>query len=864
MALSQNGKARHEFRDPQQKGTTGLTFAEAYLLRKAKEEESRRVVYEPRSLIFSLEDFYKVMKQIKQEIQGNASLKKIKHTLKSIPSNFAKHITEWCDEDKLDILHHAIINDKPSVVTFLLAETNFFSPRHTPQFNPYAHLAAMAGHAECLKTILHNRPSFFFASEKPCHDIRLPDNILRKLKSNEKTGPPRRNIRLLEEIKMTTKDAEKKIAAVDSAVDVAAVLDKELGDADKFLKTSKLRLPVHSFSGKSEHKKSQVLKKERHTTSSVDTPKKNVQKESKNKLPNASVTSSINIQQTKTSEGSVSLKLPGVKSKLKSINKPVHDRNHFIQRLNPASRGHLITVFWDLASQFEQGVVCGAGKPVQVQYAPDSHLKPNSTTFDTEKKVRYLHNRFASGSKKNKSSHEIAKKPSVAANPQVKKEYTENLYSKRLEIGVRGSKRYKQFQLRLPTNEQKEKEQDNSYMQKTPLTYAAEKGHEDCVQIILNMVIVRRNPTVAATDPITLATKARSPETIILLMSKNYSRDDLQNAVLLSIREMYPDCLTALLSKGRARNALFGGVNLFHILFSQCVISGNRYELMPEMTQTLVSCKEDVNASNVPMTFPMYTLINSAFNITTGKQIFFFVECLHILLKNKANPHFDEAKQQKRPFSNAFSFSRRAFTSAINCIFGSAKSSLNFFEKSYWSKLFMKKFVTTIEMHDRTHRRQLNDLLFEYMEAVCELGLDKTIVRCLLRYGGNPDHMSQGKYAVNVYFDRLLPYMTKFEVFNSYEYYSQELDTLMILCKQMSRFHLRQAMFIFLQDHLLSAPIQALPITRSFAARMDHMMRNPRTLSELSALTIWIYFRRNKVMLNNMPWPKPLIQAVLP
>ncbi|GFR91967.1 hypothetical protein ElyMa_002606300 [Elysia marginata] len=863
MTISQNGPGMHGSIQSvlDDKPQHALTFADAYLLRKAKEADAKHRKDETRALVSNMEEFQHFMNKISNEIQGGAPLKHIKKSLQMIPANFNKLISDWYDDDGLNLLHNAIIYDRPPVVTFLLVETNFFPARHSPPLNPYAHLAAMTGHIECLRVILQHRPSFFFAADKPSHAVRLPEHILRKLRRNEKPGTPRAG-RLLEKIKLTKKAAEKKQLQLqdhsETVSDVTDILDRDMGDMDKSFKNQKKQLRLHPLLVRRETRKlSHLVKKEIPSIIGPDMGKDEPPREIRKKSLVLSAPVMMDTRRLSTSRQPDSSKMLQRKTKLK----PALDRNHFIRRLNPTNKGHLITVFWDVALLFDQGVVQGAGDPITVQYAPDSHLKPEQSLLSNVKRLASDQKWPGSHPKK---TRDPVKKPSSTTNAHIKMSERNKPSSKKIDYGVRSAKRLKEFQLKLPSKEQREKDEQESYMNKTPLSYAAEKGYEDCVQLILEMVVVKRNPTITASDPLTLATKARSPETIVLLIEKIYSREDYQNAVLLSIREMLPDCLTALLSKIRSRRALFEGVNLFHILFSQCVISGNRYELMPEMTQTLVTCKEDVNAHNVPMTFPMYTLINCAFNITVGKQIFFFIECLHILLENKANPHFDEEKQNKYNSRNQISFNRKGFSSAINCVFESAKNSVNFFEKSYWSKTFMKKFLTTIEMHDRTPRRVLNNVLFEYMDAVCELGLDRTIVRCLLRYGANPDHVWQGKYSVNVYFDNLLPYLTRFEVINSYDHFKQELDTLMIICKNMGSQHLGRAMIIFLQDHLLSAPIQALPITRHFAACVDHLVRNPRPLSELAARVIWLFVRRSKVRLQSMPWSQDCINMVLP
>ncbi|GFO38038.1 hypothetical protein PoB_006454300 [Plakobranchus ocellatus] len=801
---------------------SGLTFAEAYLRRKAKEvADAKQRRYESSSQVSNINDLKQVIDNLTHEIEKDVPLKTIKLALKAIPSNFTKYVSNCTDSDGLDILHHAIINNKPALVTFLLAESNYFSTSHIPHLNPYAHLAAMIGQKECLRAILQHRPAYFFPCHKPSHAIQLPDHIMKKLRLTERNMRTKGSERLIEKVKCLTKAAEIKMRQVNDSTspDVIGVLDKEIGNVDQ------------SFQKQKKHIK--MLPQRRDIRHSIASLKKE---------PLSPDLLKDTAQKSNWMSG----------------------LSKFIPRLKPRRRQHKITLYRDIASHFEQGVVRGAGEPIRLEYdkswRPEQKAKVISRTESQDNLSISTLSRQSLGQPRKRES--LIKRMSIPNASETTHYSNKNVKALGIDFGVRGKKKYKDFKVKLPVHEHRDK--SDAYMNKTPMTLASERGHDECVQLMLEMVLVKRNPTISSNEALVLATKAQCPETILLLLDKPYSQTDYQNAVLLSIREMDPVSLTALLSKGRSFRSLFDGMNLFHILYTQCVISGHRFEYMPEMTRALIACKEDVNSHNIPRTFPMYTLINCAFNITIGNQIFFFIECLYILLDNKANPHFDEDKQKKQSTRATQSFARKSFTSAINCIFGSAKDSINFFEKSYWSKLFMKKFVTTIEIYDRTPRRILNTVLFDYMEAVCELGLDRTIVRCLLRYGANPDHQIHGKYAVNVYFDKILPHMTRFEIINSLALYHQELDTLRIVCKSMSNHHLTRSMLVFLQDHLLSCPIQALPITRDFAALVDKMVRNPRPLVDIAALSVWILVKRNKTKLRLLQIPQECLSLIIP
>ncbi|KAK3731722.1 hypothetical protein RRG08_035392 [Elysia crispata] len=818
----------------------GLTFADAYLLRKKSEDfEGNFGTHKghkntvPITNIADMDAMmHKIIRELGDEVKGTT--KNIKSILKDMPPHFVKHVTEWHDRNDLDLLHHFILNNRYDLINFILGETNYFPVGYLPPSNPYAHLAAFMGYVESLRAILHYRPGAYFRTDHtPSHVIKLPDTVMQNTRLKfAQQAIPKGAEKFLQKIKHSALHAETMMQIFQRAEpresDITAVLNTELGALEKAFKSNK-RLPAITIS-------SEKLKQDW---------QKAISKEKQ------------------TAVGGRSMKMLQKTAWYKKKRRAkVEDKflNHFRRRLEPENETHCITVFWDAFSgpNEKAGVVNRAGDPVKIRYAPHAHyprphidldrlnfaLNVSSETpsplpfgaIPSKGSPRHSHERSSFSSNK---ATKVSKKPSM-----------------------RGNRKNKEI-IAISSSHTPEKDIEK-YINKTPLSYAAERGHTDCVQYLLETVVTKRHPSLENREPLTLATKARSPESIMLLLERKTSRSDYQSAVILSIREMYPDCLTALLTnKGKDRYTIFDGTNLYHILYSQSVISSKRYELMPEMTRALVSSKEDVNSHGTPRTYPMYTLINCAFNITVGKQIFFFIDCLHILLECKANPHFDETKSQRIHFK-AEKFTRQAYNSAISCVFESAKNSVNFFESTYWSNLFMKKFITTIEMFDLTPRRILNNILFDYMEVVCVLGLDRTIVRCLLRYGGNPDVKKDGKYSINVYFDQIFPYLTKFEIGDTHGHYKQELNTLMIIAKSMSLKCLSEALLIFLTDHLLSAPIQALPISREFASLMSQMVHTPRPLKELVVQYIWLLTARNKKNVIALPIPETVKALIIP
>ncbi|CAL1541611.1 unnamed protein product [Lymnaea stagnalis] len=809
-----------------------LTFAEAYFLLKRKEESQSRTKRVERIIyVSSYVDLETAMLKIVRILEEGsaAGLKLIKSLLSTVTESFVLPASSWRDTNNLNILHYAIINNRPDVINYLLTDTVFFSKSHMPSLNPYAHLAALVGYKECLRIVLQNRPWDFFRISQPSHFLKLPDEIMKRLKMKETIKS-----NLMDKIKACTDTAEEELKTrVSQDMESAFFEESKKGPKKPFDK----RRRSQPFLKTSKHD-------EVSTTPQKDKPKPSLQKV-------FDVKPIIHIETAKTD------------SALKKIEE--EQRKELALRKRKMGK-HVITVYWDVMSNDPGGIVKGAGLPAVVNFVNTLQVSRPCIMkeFDYKSKLYrpVSHGvRRSIGPAKRKSTE-----PALSSTMLSSDSPKPLVQNKRIEVGVRGKKKYKEFRIKIDHRETREPDEAQKFMNKTPLTIAAERGHLDCVKFLLEQVILKNNPMIASREPLTLATKARCPEAILLLVDKKMSRWDYQSAVLVAIRELFPDCLSALLSiNGKERTSLFDGANLFHVLYSQSLIADYRYEMMPEMTRVLISCKENVNAHNVHRTFPMYTLISCAFNITVMKQMYYYIECLVLLLEAKANPQYSEERAEKDGVKNlGLSFTRKSYSSAINCILESAKTSLDYFEKPYWSKLFLKKFVMTVEYHDRTKRVPLNDVLFEYMKFAYILGLDRSVIKSLLRYGANPDFRKAGKFAINIYFDSILPYLTRFEVIDSYDRYEKELNNLLLICHSMTHRCLNDALKIFLDDHLLCTPIQALPICRYFSHLINEMVKSPRPLVEIASQAIWLCLGRNKFRAQSLGLTTEMYNLVVP
>jgi len=443
------------------------------------------------------------------------------------------------------------------------------------------------------------------------------------------------------------------------------------------------------------------------------------------------------------------------------------------------------------------------------------------------------------------------------------------------EWGIRNPTKFKDFFLH--NKERKttivstmvEDSKPNDFIHKTPLTLAAEQGNIESIRLILKLVIMKQCKVTEFKEPLSMCTKTNNPEAIVVLIDHKYAMEDLQFATLTAIRDLRPECLTALMSAPeKSRKKLLDGTNLFHLLYSQSVGNGlgYSYDLLPVMTRILITNNEDVNDSTVLCSFPMYTLISCAFKICS-REMLYYQQCLELLLEAKANPHFSEEENaQKDKKSKGKKFAREKYHSAFNCIFACVRDARTTTDNRDLVKLFMKTFILRIIRKDLTPRRIHAKLLFDYMDIVSDFGLDASILRCLLRYGANPDHMLFGKYAVNIYFDRIIEHLKDFEhCCNCTAHYTREVEILMSLCDAMSHLCLKEAIRIFLDEHMLTTPLQALPATRYFCYLADQLTRSPRSLRDITGQHIWVKIcQRNDKLVKLLPVNTNIQWLILP
>ena len=126
-------------------------------------------------------------------------------------------------------------------------------------------------------------------------------------------------------------------------------------------------------------------------------------------------------------------------------------------------------------------------------------------------------------------------------------------------------------------------------------------------------------------------------------------REDYRTAVEVCVLNVFPLCLDLLLGEALMEpRAVFKQVNFFHMLYSSPPTTYKRLVSIPRLpaaTELLLRRGHDARVTLPPRTYPLYTLIHSAFLSFTGGDFSlseYFIACMKMLMESGADPNFDE------------------------------------------------------------------------------------------------------------------------------------------------------------------------------------------------------------------------------
>ena len=380
----------------------------------------------------------------------------------------------------------------------------------------------------------------------------------------------------------------------------------------------------------------------------------------------------------------------------------------------------------------------------------------------------------------------------------------------------------------LFTNKYKLENED--FLEKTPLTIAAEKGHIDTVFAILEVVYGKppRNKS-SAESPLCMATMAESPEAIVTILEKTKVKvPDYYEAIRGALRELLPQCLIALLYKRNiVKKYLIDGENLFHVLYTKSSFEEeSQCEMLPVMTKALIFCEMNLNDRTKPASFPLYSLISRAFTMNSFTKVRPFLSCLEILLVAGANPFYDETVvlprvQSSKSVDQHQSPVRDAYKSIIHCIMGNVKICGG----TPLARLIVRHSFIQVLNYKNVRKKLLPQHLCVYLGQACYVGLDDYIVNKILQCGVNVSIKVEEKYPINFYFDALFSYFWNFKQEENLDFYKQQMEKLMVVCKCMEPLCLRKAVRTVLKQYTRDIPVSVVPITQYFLYLADNLIK---------------------------------------
>lgn len=92
-------------------------------------------------------------------------------------------------------------------------------------------------------------------------------------------------------------------------------------------------------------------------------------------------------------------------------------------------------------------------------------------------------------------------------------------------------------------------------------------------------------------------------------------------------------------------------------------------------------------------------------------------------------------------------------------------------------------------------------MLHQLAKSSVALGVNPAMVRCVLRHGADPNLKVDGKYAINVYFDRLFQKLSGNSKPAETGKYLKDSMTICRLCMFMKPESIRDCLNIFVKDH---------------------------------------------------------------
>ncbi|KAL4233476.1 hypothetical protein ACF0H5_008157 [Mactra antiquata] len=218
----------------------------------------------------------------------------------------------------------------------------------------------------------------------------------------------------------------------------------------------------------------------------------------------------------------------------------------------------------------------------------------------------------------------------------------------------------------------------------TPLDVAGECGHVDCIRSILDVSSIRTKLGIKGSDNhLSAACASSSSSALRLLLKQRPSSEDIKSAIGTALKQANAECLDVLLKCNTSLTSLFGGMNLYHVLYSYCFsFKKTWYESFLAVTSVLLKHKQNPVCAIPFRTYPLYSLISHTPASDFGRTFPYIAACMVVLLNAGVDPNFNEVhfESEHEGKNVQTAFGRGAFPSALHCLYGNVKTLMRRFD----------------------------------------------------------------------------------------------------------------------------------------------------------------------------------------
>ena len=392
----------------------------------------------------------------------------------------------------------------------------------------------------------------------------------------------------------------------------------------------------------------------------------------------------------------------------------------------------------------------------------------------------------------------------------------------------------------------------NSKVEKFPLDIAAEHGHIKCCKTILSMWVLKYNPDSPSKGDITLACVADSPPALKLLLVEKQRPEEIKHSVEVCLKRPRPECLDILLKQKVDMTSLFKRMNFYHVLYTYSAkFDEHGYALLPKTTLVLIQNGHSVNAKSPPRTYPIYSLLGNAFCIHSYENTKWYIDCLQMLLKNGADPCFDEVTYERTQLKHGVkaAVGRHSFSSALHCLMETVEDYASYLSSRALAVKFVLECADTLVRYNASVRQVgriggstsslLGNVLHQYAKSSVTIGVDLEIIRCILRHGADPDDKVGGKYAINVYVDKLYEKLRSEEIEDGELEHMEDAKKMLTICEYMSNTSLKEANRINKLEHSRELSRHVKPYAEYFSEELGKKASNVKALRRLAAWLVW-------------------------